>query len=978
MCTPQCVIEKCGGLAFDEAIKAAKYVLHYTKNLGEVGVKMTELGNRMENITRKVCEAKDRGEEIDVEVLHWQPNADRLKNDIEQLIRDSTTKANMHCIACSCPNITWRYKLSKQAEEKIGDADKLIEKSDKFKEISHPRPRPSELKSLSDNNYVNFYSRASIFKRIMDALKDSNVNKIGVYGLGGVGKTTLVKEVGDQMLGTFKQVAIAVVSKDLNVKEVQSKLAGSLDFKFKAEADDQEGRTTELWNKFRNGDEYLVILDDIWEKVDLKAIGIPITDGKTGCKVVLTSRNEDLLSRRMEVNRNFSIGELSSAEAWTLFTKKVGNSFESQQGLYSLAYKVCQRCKGLPIAVHALAEALKDKPDYVWENAERMLESYKFTKIEGIDPSVFGSLRLSYDMLQSADAKSCFLLCCLFAEDADIPIDDLTRLCVARNSLDQNPRTLDETRIAVRTVVDTLKSASLLTTGWHEMVVKIHDVIRDVGISIAHEKEAFLVEHGALRWPRNPTNGPSYKAMSLSFKNIKEHPDGLEYPELHTLMVANSELSDLEFPDNFFNGMMQLTVLTITGIRMQRLPSSLAKLKKLRMLYLNRCELDDIAILKDLKSNLEVLSLRDSTIKALPPEIGQLTGLRVLDIRHCYRCKVIPRGIVSNLTSLEELYFPEDFNEWGATTDELQDTSSKDNASLEELRESLAKARLTSLHIHVPNVKLLPKEDLKFADLKGFRISVGSKFDYSETLISRTCMLKLEGIQLRNEFIPLVDKAEVLILNLKPESFVHPLRLFDKLTVLIIKHFKLKYLFSLTTARRLIHLEVLKVSSCEIMEGIVGFEGQKDENEITGEVKFCKLKRLKLRSLPNLVSFFAKKEEMGTTMGSFSARAQPFFNELVIFPVLERLTISGLGNIIKIWDEQLVAIWQDQGSFCQLTELRVNNCSKLMHVFPSNMHPLLKNLEKLQVERCGTMKGIAEFEGERDEDGHRNETMLYI
>ncbi|KAF7123265.1 hypothetical protein RHSIM_Rhsim12G0031200 [Rhododendron simsii] len=1083
MCTPQCICEKLGGLGFEEAIKAWKYVRHYTENLQKLQVKLRDLGDCTETITREVSEAIGRDDEIEVSVSHWQTDADNLKVDIEQLIGESTTKASISCIACSCPNIMWRYKFSKQAEEKMAYAVELIGKCNNFNhqishprshyaenlqklkdklrdlddcrgtitikvseaygrgdeievnvsrwqtyadslkadieqlisestnmcsnefpdstwqykfskqaedrianadalitncnnfnhQISHPRPRPPELESLSDKNYVNFDSRASIFKDIMDALKDSNVNMIGVFGLGGVGKTTLVKEVGEQMRkdGTFKQVAMAVVSKDLNVKEVQSKLADSLNFEFKAKADDQKRRATELWNKLANGDKYLIILDDIWEQVKMEAIGIPCTNKKKGCKVVFTSRNEDLLSTIMEVDRNFSMAILSSAEAWTLFMKKVGNSIESQPKIKSLAYEVCKRCKGLPVAINALGEALKGKQEHAWQTALDKLDKYMLTKIEGVHPSVLASLRVSYDMLHSADAKSCFLLCCLFAEDAEIPIDELMRLCVARNLLDQNPHTLDKARNAVRTVVDILKSVSLLTTGSHETVVKIHDVIRDVGISIAREEEAFLVDHGALRWPRNPTDGPLYKAMSLSFKNIKGLPDGLVYPRIHTLMVENTKLSDLEVGDNFFNGMTQLAVLTFTRMRMQRLPSSLAKLTNLKMLYLNKCELIDIAVLKDLKSNLEVLSLRGSSIKVLPPETGQLTGLRVLDLQDCGKLMVIPRGVISNLTSLEELYFPMTFDKWGATTNEQQDTSSSDNASLEELGESLARSQLTTLHIHVPNVTLLPKEDLKFEKLKRFRISVGSKFDYSEALISRTCMLKLEGIQLRNEFIPLVEKAEVLVL--KPESSVHPLQLFNELTVLIIEHFKLKYLFSPTTARGLVHLEVLEVTSCEIMKGIVGFEGQKDENEVTGEVKFSKLKQLKLRSLPNLISFFAKKEEMRTTMGSFSTRAQPLFNEQVIFPVLERLTIDGLGKIIKIWDKQLVAVWQEQGSFCQLTYVNIKKCEKLMHVFPSNMHPLLKNLEELEVRECETMKGIAEFEGERDEDGVRNE-----
>ncbi|KAF7148181.1 hypothetical protein RHSIM_Rhsim03G0014300 [Rhododendron simsii] len=1006
MCTPQGIIEHLGCMVFDEAVKAVtkagKYVCHYRTNLDNLQREMTFLEDRRKIIEREANEAIGRGEVIEEDVARWRTDTNTMKIYV-YLMRQST---------CSSLNIKSRYRLGKQAEEKIEVVKKLAQGSH-FDKIAHPKRPPSELEFPSAENYVHLDSRTPILEDIVGALRDSNVKMIGVHGLGGVGKTTLVEKVAKKMLddGTFKQVPLVAVSKDHNVKDIQKKLADELNFTLDA-TKDEKGRAIELWNKFKNGEKYLVILDDIWEKVDLKAIGIPVMEGTIGCKVVLTSRKEDLLRITMKADRNFPIAELPEEEGWNLFKKKVGNTIESRPEIDYLAREVCRKCKGLPVAINALGAALEDRPYHMWKNALHKLERHMLTKIEGIDPSVWATLWVSFDMLRSSDAQSCFLLCCLFAEDAKIPIDELMRHCMARSLLAQNPRTFDEARTAMCTVVDVLKSASLLSTGDHENVVKIHDVIRDVGISIACEKEAFMVDHGAIQWPRNPTNGPSYKAMSLSFQSIKGLPD--EYPQLEALMVDNSKFLNLEVPDNFFDGMMQLKVLTFTRMPMRQLPSSLAKLASLRMLHLSECELDDIAILKDLKSNLEVLSLRDSGIKALPPKIKQLTSLRVLDLQNCDKLMVIPRGVISDLTSLEELYFPENFDKWEATTDEQQDTSSRENVSLKELKGLLSTGQLTTLHIYIPDVMLLPKEGLIFANLKGFKISVGSKFETSEEIYGR-CMLNLKGVQLRNEFIPLVDKAEVVVLSeieglkkvfhdwgvgnrfldLKyleviscvedleyligePKSFVqsqglHCLPPFNNLIVLIIEYCKSKYLFSPTTARGLVHLEKLEVRSCEIMEGIVGFEGRNDEDEITSEVKFSKLKQLELVDLPNLLSFYAQKEKMGTTMGNSSACAQPLFSEKVIFPVLERLIIVQLGDIIKIWDKQSIDVLEEQGSFCQLTNLYVYKCEKLIHVFPSNMHPLLKNLKALEVEQCETMKGIAEFEGETDYVGLRNE-----
>lgn len=71
------------------------------------------------------------------------------------------------------------------------------------------------------------------------------------------------------------------------------------------------------------------------------------------------------------------------------------------------------------------------------------------------------------------------------------------------------------------------------------------------------------------------------------------------------------------------------------------------------MFYLKDRQLNDISILAELP-NLEILSLRGSSLKELPQEIRKLSNLRILDLFTFEGIK-IPPNVISSLSLLEEL-----------------------------------------------------------------------------------------------------------------------------------------------------------------------------------------------------------------------------------------------------------------------------------------------------------------------------------
>lgn len=121
-------------------------------------------------------------------------------------------KTNRTCICGMCRNFWSRYRLSRKAEKKalVVANCKAVGKLDP---ISVHAP-PPEIESSSSKDRMAFESRQDTMKEIRDALKDDSTNMIGIYGMGGVGKTTLVEEIRNRAKSTelFDKILMATIS----------------------------------------------------------------------------------------------------------------------------------------------------------------------------------------------------------------------------------------------------------------------------------------------------------------------------------------------------------------------------------------------------------------------------------------------------------------------------------------------------------------------------------------------------------------------------------------------------------------------------------------------------------------------------------------------------------------------------------------------------------------------------------------------
>ena len=943
-------------------------LVNYRKNIKNLNDEVEKLEIIRSDNRLSERAAQMNGEEIKGEVQMWLNKSDAVLRGVERL--NGEVDMNRTCFGGCCPDWISRYKLSKQAK-KDAHTVRELQGTGRFERVSLPGRRQLGIEStLSLGDFQAFESTKRAMDEVMVALKEDRVNIIGVYGMGGVGKTTMVKQVGANAHrdGLFQHVAMAVISQNPDLRKIQAQIADMLNLKLEEES--EAGRAARLRERIMRGKSVLIILDDIWRRIDLSEIGIPSTGSDLDAcksKILLTTRLENVC-HVMESQAKVPLNILSEQDSWTLFGRKAGRIVDSPD-FHNVAQKIVKECGGLPIALVVVARALGDKDLDEWKEAARQLEMSKPTNLDD-DGGVFKCIKLSYDYLKGNSTKPCFLICCLFPEDTDISIEDLVKYGLGQG-LFQEANTIEEARGRARSVVKYLKACSLLLDSTEEGGVKMHDVVRDMAILLASSEEdnAFMVQSGSAlkEWPTKDSY-EAYTAISLMSNEIEELPDGLVCPKLQTLLLQNN--NDIqEIPDDFFGSFHSLRVLDLNGADIPSLPPSLGLLRSLRTLCLDCCQsITDISILGKLEK-LEILSLRESYIEDLPEELAQLANLRMLDFTMSNNIKSIPPKVISSLSRLEEMYMQGSFADWGLL---LEGTSSGANAGFDELT---CLHRLNILKVDISDAECMPKTVRFDPNWVNFDICISRKLftRFMNVHLSRVTAARSRALILDVTINTLPDWFNKVATERTEKLYYIECRGLDNilmeydqgslngLKILLVQGcHQIVHLMDAVTYvpnRPLFpSLEELRVHNLDYLKEIC--IGQLPPGSL-GNMKFLQVEQcneLVNGLMPaNLLRRLESLEVLDVS-GSYLEdifRTEGLREGEVVVGKLRELKLDNLPELKNIWNGPTqLAI------FHNLKILTVIKCKKLRNLFTYSVAQSLRYLEELWIEYCNGLEGV--------------------
>ncbi|XP_039139727.1 probable disease resistance protein At4g27220 [Dioscorea cayenensis subsp. rotundata] len=770
--------------------------------------------------------------------------------------------------------------------------------------------------------------------QVLNALKDEHVHIVGVCGMGGVGKTTLIKEVAKRAKNEklFNEVVMVTISQNPNIKSIQNEIAERLGLRLDEES--EEVRAMRIDERLGKSGRILIILDDVWEKLELTKIRI---SQKDNCKVAVTTRSRDSCEQ-IQCQKTVEMKPLNDGESWFLFKSRAGDLIESPM-IQRTARDVFKECGGLPLVLAILGTALKGKDPEIWTVALNQLRKSVMLDLPNVSKQVYQSIELSYKFLESHAVKLCFLLCCVFPEDHDIDEIELMRLMVGEGLLIDGADTMDLAQSRVRGLTDILKGSNLLLESQKERHVKMHDVVRDVAIWISQREQGFHVQSGVnlIQWPHTQQL-QECRRLSLMRNEIAELPDMIDCPKLQTLILSHNRISRI--PDQFFSQMGSLLVLDLSFTNISSLPKSVSCLTNLKTLNLECCQsLKDVSRIRELKK-LEILNLGRTQLSFFPREAAALIHLRCLDLTAAYstskslashlvrvpykaeQSSRVLTNILIKLGNLEQLFM--------------------DNFDV-EFGELARLTRLTHLFVHVEDSASLSQDlgsSQLWAQLTNFCICFVPRIRQHSNPLSRhgktLHLTKTKGLAGwvkvlldRTTSLELFDCEETTLLSQSSSDTDFPASLFSNLKHLRVDGWK-----------NLIEL---------------------GDDQSLPEGAFDKLRDMSVVSCPKLRSLLPCK--LWTRMNQLKKLVVKECHEMLqLFPYITGMVED------KEKPSSSSTTLQGLGIFNSLRVLHVVSCPKLTYIFLLKQAGGMQHLEELHVEDCAALERIVVSEEEKQVD----------
>ncbi|CAO2209740.1 unnamed protein product [Urochloa humidicola] len=472
---------------------------------------------------------------------------------------------------------------------------------------------------------------------------------VSVVGVGGLGKTTLVKAVYEKLTFDIRFKAFVPVGQNPDRKKVLRDILIALDkdryMAFNFAILDERQLIDEL-REFLKEKRYFIVIDDVWDVPSWEQLRCALVDNSLGSKIVITTRNHVVAKK---VGCSYKMEPLPYECTKILFYGRIfGCEGNCPKQFLEVSEEILRKCGGVPLAINTVSGLLANKLGNIkeWYDICGSIGSGL-----GSNPSMDSMrkiLLLSYYDLP-VHLRTCLLYLSIFPEDYLIDKDRLIWRWIAEDFVqhEQSKSLFDVGESYFNELIDRSLIQIVFTDDNGVPICCLHDMVLDLICSLSREENFVTTVLGGRQ--SAPCSGSKIRRLSLhnTAWRIKDTS------KLRTLAIFSPAIIN-SVPS--LSSCHLLRILDLQGCNLKDHPSLefVGKLFHLRYLGLADTEYaGELPVEIGKLQFLQTLDLDGTKIQELPPSV---VGLRQL-IRLHAGDEILwsPTNGLRNLTSLEDL-----------------------------------------------------------------------------------------------------------------------------------------------------------------------------------------------------------------------------------------------------------------------------------------------------------------------------------
>ncbi|CAN6554496.1 unnamed protein product [Malus baccata var. baccata] len=593
--------------------------------------------------------------------------------------------------------IEWKAALEEAAGSCAFDySDKKRTEADFIKEVVEDiSTKLKRETSYGLKGMVGIESRIEQVESLLSTNDWQGVCTVGIWGMGGIGKTTLAKAVFKRLSSNFEAACFLK-----NVREKSEKIDGAdqLQNTLLREILKEENLSIDSTSvrERLSRTKVLIVFDDVSDSRQIKDLAGDNLRYGNGSRIIVTSREQSVLVKAVSDEKYiYEVKKINTDDTLQLFHFHAFKDNSPREGYTELSARVVKYAGGIPLALEVLGSLLfpcKSKEE--WENALSALRDYPNEEIQN-------TFRVSYNRL-GRNAQEVFLdIACFYKGKR---IEDVKKMVDFRGSCAAD---------GIRVLCD----RSLISIDSERETIDMHDLVQEMGWAIVREQEPgrcsrLFIDKDVYHVLKNNTGTEKVQAIILPCSwswNTKLNMDRADFNKMYnlrllcvtfneetlnikTLSLPNSlrylswccyplkslppefSLENLVELDLSYSEVTQLwdggqNPINLKVIKLHvcrrltalpnlsgspniehmdlsrceslvEIPQYLKNLDKLTYLDLSWCKL--LEHLPEMPVNIEFLKLQGSGIKELPSSVWSHEKISSLDITSCKKLKELP------------------------------------------------------------------------------------------------------------------------------------------------------------------------------------------------------------------------------------------------------------------------------------------------------------------------------------------------